>query len=267
MNTSLRPSFRCRAPRPAFTLVELLVVIAVIAILAALLLPALGKAKDSAKTTQCKSNVRQLGVAMNLYVADSGAYPYLTDMSMAGTWFTALAPHFASNYAVMQCPTFKGEYPPQQALFFMGGGFSGYRAPTQPDLFGGVSYGYNGYGLGSADRFLPTQWEYLGLGVVLMAGQAWPPVKPYTLANPARMIALADSMPQPGFPRIYAHLLSLNTRNLPPADRHGGKDNVIFADGHLEQIKHTDLISGSEANRRRWNIDHEPHFEIPVNAP
>lgn len=100
--------------RHGYTLVELLTVIAIIGVLVALLLPAIQRARESARSTQCKSNLRQIGLAMTRYLDQRGERgkfpmaarnPRTNNPDKLPSLYDVLAPFCENNSGIFICPS------------------------------------------------------------------------------------------------------------------------------------------------------------------
>lgn len=255
--------------RSGFTLVELLVVIAIIALLAAALRPVLSRVKTKSKSTVCKSNLHQLGLALRMYLDDSGGeYPYLVKIPAANArgiscWFDALAlpiPNAKWGEGVFRCPSYQGvAYEGESKLNHRGELVSVY-CPCG-------SYAYN-----AAGRRRPSPGEMLsvsaGLGFSICGGKAiGRPVRENEIRAPADLYVLGDS------PTLIARWSPL------PGVRLGGAAdygcfvaenpfieyaphcvlfNMLFADAHTASVKTEVLLGTNDVCRSRWHHDNRP---------
>jgi prepilin-type N-terminal cleavage/methylation domain-containing protein/prepilin-type processing-associated H-X9-DG protein len=101
-----------------FTLVELLVVIAIIGMLIALLFPAIQHARESARSTQCKSNLRQIGLAIDQYIDRQGSRGKFPDAAQMPSHnedvpplYEVLAGHIEENQELFRCPSDHNDEP------------------------------------------------------------------------------------------------------------------------------------------------------------
>ena len=230
-----------------FTLIELLIVIAIIAILAGMLLPALNKAKDQANTARCLNNIKQVGVSLFAYEMDYNQFPLIssTGNSSTGVWSYDLYKNgYLKNSKILFCPL--------AAINTADSGTTKYTQFATP-------YSAINCFVYPASIYL---YQYSGYGMNSKFGTAGTPVRNADIRNPSAKLLLGDA----DNIRSLATCHWITPQQAPtasPGKRHRSRSsgNICWADGHASTFKKPDYYlycvknaAGSD-NLNTWNTD------------
>jgi prepilin-type N-terminal cleavage/methylation domain-containing protein/prepilin-type processing-associated H-X9-DG protein len=220
-----------------FTLVELLVVLAIIGILASLLLPTLSRAKEKARRTYCLNNVKQLGLGSQMYADDSSDGAYSHTASIGDDDLTWLYPKYVSTLRTYVCPATQNHIRPEvkdgegQLRDLRAIGKSKLDPGTSYEVFGffrGTNYvgeGFEGYTRGNVRKTIKSVLNYKHTRVYHNIYGV--------VTGPARTWIILDAYKRK---QVTEELWSALGSN------HGAEGvNVVYCDGHAEFVPRKDF--------------------------